>query len=627
MHVERFGKYLLLEKLASGGMAEVFLAKIMAHTGISKFIAIKRILPQFSENPQFNDMFREEAKIAVNLNHSNIVSIYDFGFENNQLFLVMEFVEGQNLRQVLNHLKKEGKELSLDQIVYIIKEVAAGLDHAHRCLDGASGKPLNITHRDMSPQNVMVSFEGEIKIVDFGIAKAETQLEQTQAGTIKGKFGYMSPEQAEGLAVDPRTDIFSLGIILWEMIAKDRLFLGHNEAATIKKVKDCVIPSLRKLNLDVPAELERICLKALAKDRALRYQTAAAMSRDLNVFLNKHYPEFSAQDFSRFMKSAYHRMYIENRKKLAEYAKINPPPDSMSKQQEEVTHAIQKEDDLPFGSSALNLPQAQSVDVAKLRSHDAPPTNKSVIVQKPKGFETHPGYRLENTKRSPARTEKISGSSNFLPHAIIIALLGAGLWLLGTELKLLAINFLDGSNQIKKTSRLEPIRGATELALSQPISLNIQSNPQGATVEINGRAVGITPYVGSVPEGEKFNVRLTRDGFIPRELIDQVAIKNPQGEAIMRLNITLQPQPPSGFVEVLLVGPWGTDTFVLINGQRVIDRAQLARYPVPAGVPVRIEAKSPFMKAEASQVIEVNRDQLISVKLPFQTSKTSGSSH
>src|SRR5690606_1727145 len=146
------------------------------------------------------------------------------GVERSQFFLVMEYVEGRNLRQVLNELKKSNTQFTIEQIVYMTKEVAAGLDHAHRCIDGATGKPLNITHRDMSPQNIMVSFEGEVKIIDFGIAKAETQLEATKAGTLKGKFGYMSPEQADGMPIDLRTDIFSLGIVLWELLANDRLF-------------------------------------------------------------------------------------------------------------------------------------------------------------------------------------------------------------------------------------------------------------------------------------------------------------------------------------------------------------------------------------------------------------------
>lgn len=323
MSYESFGKYILLEKLATGGMAEVFLARGNGTAGIGKFFAIKRILPQYADSPEFIDMFKDEAKIAINLNHSNIVSIHEFGVEKGQFFLVMDYVEGRNLRQVLNKMKKSALQFSMEQIVYVIKEIAAGLDHAHRCIDGSTGKPLNITHRDMSPQNVMLSFEGEAKIVDFGIAKAESQIETTRAGTLKGKFGYMSPEQAEGQPVDLRTDIFSLGIVAWELLANDRLFVANNEINTLRKIRDCQIPSLRKINPNIHTELERIVQKALARDRNLRYQTGAALHRDLNRFLNRQYPDFSPQDFSVFIKSVFADEILSLRKRLVEYSKVN----------------------------------------------------------------------------------------------------------------------------------------------------------------------------------------------------------------------------------------------------------------------------------------------------------------
>jgi serine/threonine protein kinase len=304
-------------------MAEVFLARGTGAGGIGKFFAIKRILPQYADSPEFIEMFKDEAKIAINLNHSNIVSIHEFGVEKGQFFLVMDYVEGRNLRQILNKMKKSALQFSVDQIVYIIKEVAAGLDHAHRCIDGSTGRPLNITHRDMSPQNVMTSFEGEVKIVDFGIAKAESQIETTRAGTLKGKFGYMSPEQAEGQPVDLRTDIFSLGIVLWELLANDRLFVANNEINTLRKIRDCQIPSLRKINPNIHAEIERIVQKALARDRNLRYQTGAALHRDLNRFLNRQYPDFSPQDFAVFIKSVFADEILSLRKRLVEYTKIN----------------------------------------------------------------------------------------------------------------------------------------------------------------------------------------------------------------------------------------------------------------------------------------------------------------
>lgn len=288
---EHFGKYILLEKIATGGMAEVWLSRATQAGGITKFVAVKKILPQYSDNPEFIQMFKDEAAIAMNLSHSNIVSIYGYDQDHGQLYLVMDYVEGRNLRQILNKMKNTQHKFTISQIVYMVKEIAAGLDHAHRSLNSATGKPLNITHRDMSPQNCMVSFEGEVKIVDFGIAKAESQVENTKTGTLKGKFGYMSPEQAEGQQTDLRTDVFSLGIVLWELLANDRLFIANNEINTLRKIRECQVPSLSKINPNIHPELERITNKALTRDRNLRYQTSAAMHRDLSRFLNKHDPE------------------------------------------------------------------------------------------------------------------------------------------------------------------------------------------------------------------------------------------------------------------------------------------------------------------------------------------------
>lgn len=319
---EYFGKYILLERLAAGGMAEVWLARAPGAGGIGKFVAIKKILAQYSDNTEFIQMFRDEAAIAMHLSHSNIVAIYEFGQEKSQLFLVLDYVEGRNLRQILNKMKTTQHRFSMDQVCYVIKEVAAGLDHAHRCLDSATGKPLNITHRDMSPQNVMISFEGEVRIIDFGIAKAANQLENTKTGTLKGKFGYMSPEQVEGHSTDLRTDIFSLGIALWELLANDRLFIANNELNTLRKIRDCQVPSLTKINPNIDPELDRIVMKALTRDRNLRYQTAAALHRDLNRFLNRQYPDFTPHDFAVFIKTMYADEILDTRKRLIEYSKI-----------------------------------------------------------------------------------------------------------------------------------------------------------------------------------------------------------------------------------------------------------------------------------------------------------------
>lgn len=347
-------------------MAEVWLARATQAGGIAKFVAIKKILPQYSDNPEFLQMFKDEAGIAMSLSHSNIVSIYGYDQHKEQLYLVMDYVEGRNLRQILNKMKSSSAKFTVSQIVYVIKEVAAGLDHAHRCLNSATGKPLNITHRDMSPQNVMISFEGEVKIVDFGIAKAESQIENTKTGTLKGKFGYMSPEQAEGLPTDLRTDIFSLGIVLWELLANDRLFIANNEINTLRKIRECQIPALSKINPNIDPELERISNKALTRDRNMRYQTAAAMHRDLSRFLNKYDPEFTPHDFAVFIKTLYTDEILDTRRKLVEYSKI-PAKNEIGKQtfesENEKTHVTsfaQKTENSNSSSDQLTLTATQT---------------------------------------------------------------------------------------------------------------------------------------------------------------------------------------------------------------------------------------------------------------------------
>ena len=213
----KFGKYWLLERINVGGMAEVFKAKSYGVEGFEKLIAIKRILPSIAEDEDFITMFIDEAKIAVQLNHANIAQIFDLGKIDESYFIALEFVHGKDLRTIWDRHKRRGLRLPIPMSVYVISRVLEGLDYAHR-KKNAGGEELNIVHRDVSPQNVLVAYEGEVKIIDFGIAKAANKASKTQAGILKGKFGYMSPEQVRGLPLDRRADIFSAGIILYELL-------------------------------------------------------------------------------------------------------------------------------------------------------------------------------------------------------------------------------------------------------------------------------------------------------------------------------------------------------------------------------------------------------------------------
>jgi serine/threonine protein kinase len=240
-------RYRVVEKLESGGMAEVFRAESEGLQGFKKQVAIKRVLPHLSEKKKFISMFLDEARLSAQLSHSNCVQVFDIGVGDNAYFIVMEYVDGANLKAIAESLRKHGREFPVQPATLIALEICKGLSYAHELRD-PNGVDMKIVHRDMSPPNVLVTKYGEIKIVDFGLAKANSQLERSEPGIIKGKFSYLSPEAAMGQEVDARTDIFAVGIILWELLAGQRLFLGETDFQTVKKVQQAVVPPISSIN-------------------------------------------------------------------------------------------------------------------------------------------------------------------------------------------------------------------------------------------------------------------------------------------------------------------------------------------------------------------------------------------
>ncbi len=280
----RFGKYSLLNRIAVGGMAEVFLARQEGLEGFEKTICIKRIRPHLSSQPNFVQMFLNEAKLAAQLNHPNIVQIYDLGRVNDSYFIAMEYISGRDMSRIIPKAEKAGISFPMIYAMRIASNVCEGLYFAHTKGD-AYGNPLNIVHRDITPENILVSFSGTVKIVDFGIAKANTQLEQTRAGEIKGKLSYMSPEQCMGHQLDARSDIFSFGSVIYEWVTGYKLFTGENEMAILKSIIDGKIYPPSYFKEDVPEAVERILMKALDKDKNKRYQSAWEMQFDIDTYL------------------------------------------------------------------------------------------------------------------------------------------------------------------------------------------------------------------------------------------------------------------------------------------------------------------------------------------------------
>lgn len=301
-----FGPYILLEKIATGGMAELFKAKKKGVEGFEKTLAIKKILPHLSDNEEFVKMFIDEAKLAAHLTHPNIVQIYDLGKINNAYYIAMEYVDGKDLRSILKKTKQLECPMPIAIAVFIAARLCNALDYAHR-FRNEEGTLMNIVHRDISPQNIIISYEGETKLVDFGIAKAAVKAHQTQIGALKGKLLYMSPEQASAKIVDKRSDVFALGIVLWEMIANRALFYekGDSEVSIIDKVREAVIPDIGKYRKNVPPELIAILSKALQKNPELRYQDASEMLSDLDKLLHKMNLQISQNLLSKYISALF----------------------------------------------------------------------------------------------------------------------------------------------------------------------------------------------------------------------------------------------------------------------------------------------------------------------------------
>ncbi|MFN3199772.1 MAG: protein kinase domain-containing protein [Bradymonadia bacterium] len=296
----QFGQYQLIKRIAVGGMAEIHLARTVSMGAVEKLLALKVINPKHSADQEFIDMLIDEAKISVQLSHVNICQTFDLGCLELIYYIAMEFIDGKDLYQVLVKCADLDVPIPFELIAFIGMELSAGLHYAHTKMDNY-GRPLEIIHRDVSPQNVLVSYDGEVKIVDFGIAKASQRSRETENGVIKGKFFYMSPEQAWGDPVDARTDVFSAGICLYEMICGEMLYQEEKALQLLDKVRKAEIPSMRARRPDLPQELEAIVLKALAQKKEERYANAAELQAALSGFLYRNYPGFNRTQVSSFM--------------------------------------------------------------------------------------------------------------------------------------------------------------------------------------------------------------------------------------------------------------------------------------------------------------------------------------
>ncbi len=300
----RLGKYQLIRRLAVGGMAEIFLARVTGIEGFEKLVVLKRILPQYAEDARFIRMFVQEARLAATLHHVNIAQVYDIGRIAGAYFFTMEYIHGVDAREIFRKARGEARTIPLEHALGVVIHTAAGLHYAHEKA-APDGTPLGLVHRDVSPSNIVIGFDGGVKLVDFGIAKATDQRSETKTGSLKGKIAYMSPEQCNSEPLDRRSDVFALGIVLYELTTGVPAFVGGSELATLKMITEQDVYPPSSHVLEYPPALERIVLKALRRDKEARYQTAQALQNDLERFAFDHRVQVSSAGLARYVRKLF----------------------------------------------------------------------------------------------------------------------------------------------------------------------------------------------------------------------------------------------------------------------------------------------------------------------------------
>ncbi len=346
---QQLGKYEIIEKLATGGMAEIFLARASGMLGFQKLVVIKRILPHLASRNDFIQMFLDEARIATTLNHPNVIHTHEVGVHGKSYFIVMEYLAGEDVRSIGRRLIRDGERMPLEHALNIAIGVVAGLHYAHEKRD-FDGRPLDIVHRDVTPQNVIVSYDGGVKLLDFGIAKASNRINETRSGSFKGKVPYLSPEQCRGEPLDRRTDLFSVGILLYEMTLGRRLFRGETDFQILKQIADGAVTPPRAVDPEYDEQLEAIVMRALESDPQRRFQNARELEEALEQLAHDRRLKLSPLSLADFMQ----RIFSD---KLGEWQRVNAAGDARQLEAHFAQLAAEREADL-----ASEEASAQSVN-------------------------------------------------------------------------------------------------------------------------------------------------------------------------------------------------------------------------------------------------------------------------
>lgn len=507
--METYGRYQFLTKLATGGMAQVFLARERGLEGFDRLVVLKRILPHLAENEEFVRMFLQEARVAARLNHPNIAGIYDVGKEGESYYIVMEYVHGEDFRRVVRQANREGRILPVPLACRMVIGACAGLEFAHARLD-EQGKPLGIVHRDISPQNLLITFEGAVKVIDFGIAKAADSANHTKTGVLKGKYSYMSPEQADGKRVDRRSDVFALGIVLYELVTHQRLFKRQSDLSTIQAVMACKVKPPSDVNPAVDKELEAIILRVLTKDRDARTATAGQLQQELEEYLARHQLPGSTAHLKQFMREAYAERLALEAKLGHPYYEEEPSPTAKPTPSGsfDFDRAPQRPPPLPPPVAGLDEPGDPGRSRGALTPVLPRPDERRADERRPPAVELAPMPRrpaplVVPPPLSPSVQDgELSSVSRVVRQVRSRRALAVTFVLTVAVLGVTAAVFLGRTGAFSMPGRHAQLR--------------VQSDPPGAELFLDGQPAGqTTPATVPVEPGRPHELRLEKSGFAP----------------------------------------------------------------------------------------------------------------
>jgi serine/threonine-protein kinase len=484
-------KYRPIAKLGQGGMAQVFLAMASGPVGFNKLVVIKEILEELADDPEFVTMFLDEARLAARLNHPNVVQTTEVGVEGSRYYICMEYLEGQPLNRIFGKFPRG--ELSRGMMVRILIDTLAGLHHAHEVCD-LDGTPLQVVHRDVSPHNVFLTYAGQVKVVDFGIAKAVSSSNKTQTGVMKGKVNYMSPEQAQGEKVDRRSDVFAVGMMLWDVLAGRRPFQGMTDIAIIHKVMTGDIPSPRTVVADVPQVLELICMKALARDRNDRFATAAEMASALEEALDELGERGSVRDAGQLVATRFAEDR-ERMKKLIE-SQVAQMQRASATGPVALPVVVQERSELTSREGRGATPVASSIPSLTADSAREDGQSKSIA-------GAFAGRSLAPTGQTPRRSNR--------------ALLFVG------AAAVIAAGAVAGVLVMRSQAPASAVSGPTASSSTAPTThtVTIDSTPQGATVGEGDQVLGTTPMTLKleVPSTNDRRLVMSLPGYAPHTFV------------------------------------------------------------------------------------------------------------